>query len=312
MKLEFQFSWVLIAIIFCSLSVSGNVFAQEEFKTNSGESFKDPFADPDAPSEVPSNPPAPPAPESESQPLPGPDEFPGEPAATPAPAPVERLPPPPPLPPAPTQMPVPEPVVAPSPKPTLPSPSDFDFPEMKEPKGPRTEDIDPVRALKEGTKVGTWNLGFDLGAGTNFNRRPNQFHFELEGGYRLYENFDLNGIIEMRFMKDRILGFYVIPNYSWRMTPLYKTYRIDLRAGLGTGWVFRGYKGSTYQTGYFPIRTSGAAIFYPGPRWAFVVSLDLEVFLVRVDSDGKSRNEISHKKGPPTQLIPSVGIRWEF
>ena len=281
----------------------------EEFKTNSGETFKDPFADPDAP-ESAGKPEAAPASTPESTPVPGPQDFPSEgppnseAAPVPPEPPVERLPAPPPLPAA--------PITAPAPKPALPSPSDFNFPDVKEPKGPRTQDIDPIRELKVGTKIGTWNLGFDLGAGTNFNRRPNQFHFEVEGGYRLYENIDFNGIIETRFMKDRILGFYFMPNYSWRISAPYKNYRVDLRAGLGTGWVFRGFKGNSYQTGYLPIRTSFAGVFYPSAGWAFVVSLDVEVFLLRVDSDGKTRNELGNSKGPPAQLIPTVGVRWEF
>jgi len=282
MKFNLLLSLSLLAL--ASTLLASNLVAQEEFKTNSGESFKDPFADPEA------------LPPSAPQPAPAPQEIPINPAAQATPDPAERLPP--------------APLI--TPPPNLPSPSDFNFPDAKEPRGARSQDLDPVRGLKAGTKIGTWNLGFDLGAGMNFNRRPSQIHFEVEGGFRLYENFDLNGIIEARYMKDRILGFYVMPNYSWRMSAPHKTYRVDLRAGLGTGWVFRGFKGNSYQNGYFPVRTSVAGIFYPSPRWAFVVSLDAEVFLFRVDTNGKSFNEISSAKGPPAQLIPTVGVRWEF
>ncbi len=280
----------------------------EEFRTNSGEEFRDPFAD--APADNPNTTnPSPSAPVQASPSL----SPPATPAQTVNPSSV--------TPPMPSSA-EPPPAVIPNetPRPVLDEglgvPSDrtkrIEFPEVDEPSGPRTQDLDPLRDLGPGTEVGTWNLGIDLGGAINANRRPSQIHLEVEGGYRLLEKFDLNGILHYRFLKDKVLGFLVMPYYSWRLSDVFKTYRIDLRAGLGTGWLMRSFRGNSFQVGHLPVRASVSGLFYPSSRWAIVLSLDYEIWLLRVDSDGKSYNEFSNKNGLPMHFTPTAGIRFEF
>jgi hypothetical protein len=198
-------------------------------------------------------------------------------------------------------------------EPGLPRPKRaIEFPEIDEPSGPRTQDLDPIKDLEAGTTIGKWNLGLDLGGALNMNRRPSQLFFEIEGGYRLWEKIDINALLSYRLKTDKVLGLLVMPYYNWRLTKPLKTYRVDLRAGVGTGWLFRSFRGNTFQVGHLPIRTSVAGIFYPSSRWALVLSLDYEVWLFRVDSDGASKNEFSNSNGVPMQFIPTAGVRFEF
>ncbi len=264
----------------------------EEFKTNSGEEFKDPFAEPvpdNANSVAPSSPATTP-----TAPATAPTQAP---SASPSPAPAVMEPSP----------------INPAPEaPKVPGADDLKFPTPIEPTGPRTQDIDPVRKLEEAAVKHKWYLAAEFGAGLNINRRPNQLHLEVEGAYRFSERWSLALIANYRIFKDRILGFFLMPGYFWKLTDSYSTYRVDFQVGLGTGWVFRGFKGSTYQVGYFPVRTSTAFVFYPSASWAMTAGVDNELYLYRVDSDGTSINEMSHKKGPLAQFVPTIGVRYNF
>lgn len=274
-----------------------------EFTTNSGESFEDPFASPDAPgdaTQIPSNP-------APSEGTPPPADFNSAPVA---PAPSAAPVPTPPM--APSAPITPQaPPVAPPVAPPIQGP-DFDFPDIEEPRGARTENLESVRLLRRGTPVGSWIFSPEFGAGIEVNERPNQLHFELEGGYRLFENFDLNGVLSYRFFDDRVLSLLVMPSYAFRLTNQRQDYRIDLRTALGIGWALQGVRGSDFQIGNFPVKASVAGLFYITPKLAFSLSTDLEAWLFSVDTDGKSQNLLSAKGGVPTQFIPSIGLRWEF
>ncbi|PIR22669.1 MAG: hypothetical protein COV44_06760 [Deltaproteobacteria bacterium CG11_big_fil_rev_8_21_14_0_20_45_16] len=277
----------------------------KEFTTNSGEEFRDPFADPDLPGD------------EMREPLDeAPDEMPGgqdsgiEPkildegpteGMSPGSSPSET----------PTAAPVVEPDVnQPGSLPEIRSPSDeFEFP-TDEVGGAISEDLLAKEVGKSGSLVGGWNYMLDAGAGFNFNRRPAQVHLEMEGGYRLLKQIEINAILYYRFISQRNLGLLIVP--SWILPLSTSKNRIDLRLGVGTGWVLTGVRGNDFQLGLFPVRASGSLFFYALPRFALVLSTDVEMYMFQVDTDSNAKNFLDDKKGPPSQLITTAGIRFEF
>jgi len=275
------------------------------FTTNSGEEFRDPFADPDLPGDEDKEPldetpdEMPDGPDSGIEPK-APDVGPTE-GMTPDEGQIEP----------PAGAPSLEPSVAPpASSPEIRTPSDeFEFP-TNDIEGPISEDLLAKEAGKSGTAVGGWNYMLDAGAGFNFNRRPTQVHLEMEGGYRLMKQLEINAILYYRFISQQNLGVLIVP--SWVVPLSSSKNRIDFRLGVGTGWVLTGVRGNDFQLGLFPVRVSGSIFFYAMPQFALVLSTDIEMYMFQVDTDSNAKNFLDDKKGPPSQLITTAGIRFEF
>jgi len=280
---------------------SGSSGSTDQHLTNSGKEFKDPFAEP----ETPANPAKKPAITSPTE------------SATPT---TEQ-------PPAEEQNPTENPVSpAPSAQPSQVTPSvnenskapsvtnksdQFQFPKSGNVRGPVSQEFQAEENFSKGTPVGTWNFELDGGAGFNLNRRPNQLDFEAQGGYRLFDKIELNAILYWRFITERMLGLLVEPSWTYQMTGWQKT-RMDLRLGLGTGWVLLGRHGQDFQLGYFPVRIGASVLFYALKSFSIVLSANTEMYLFQIDSDHHFTNLAASSKGIPTQIMTTAGLRWEF
>src|SRR6185369_16057076 len=105
------------------------------------------------------------------------------------------------------------------------------------------------------TKIGSKNLGINLGAGVNLNKRHQQIHFEMNGGYRSYKNFEIGGILFGRVVKDNLIGLLVTGKgfQTIRKPP---NSRIDFAYGGGAGWTLRSVD-TSFNEGRLTIRVQG-------------------------------------------------------
>lgn len=318
--------------------------AQSSYETEWGEEFVDPFGEEQDAGTVPEEPTPDPAPVDPFETEPQPEEKAPEASESakevsepeiPFPSPPQYRregDPPPPEPKAEEQQPQPkvqqpQPAIDPTPEPeATPEPQapvavpdqpnqkprrNFRLPEVEGTEGPVSQEFRRKEFTERGTPVGTWGYNFDIGGAINTNRRPTQVAFELEGFYRIWESFEVHGLLNFRFVDDRILGILVMPTWNFKLTERSET-RIDLQVGLGMGWVLRGIQGIDYQFGYFPLRPSISSIFYAYEDFAIIASLEPEIFLYRVDTAGRATNELGASQGPPSQLQITAGLRFEY
>lgn len=279
------------------MTISLDLWAQSDVPTtNDGEEFVDPFADPEASEPEPQPQPAP-APPPEPQPAPAVDQAePATPAPVPAPAPA------------------PSPSLRPS-GPQIQTPSDnFNMPAPEPEQGPADQEFTTKAKFQEGTAKGTWFLDFSTGGGFNIQRRPNQLHHEIEGGRRLFKQFELSGVLYWRHdlgFDERNLGLLVYPSWTFRLNKGGDK-RFDLRTGIGTGWILTGIRGSDFQLGYFPIRLGANLIAYGYANFAIFFGADLEFYLFTIDTDGNYEGLLGSSEGVPTQAMAQLGVRFEF
>lgn len=186
---------------------------------------------------------------------------------------------------------------------------DFSFPELEEFKGPVTQEVVQKEQNFIGTPVGAWNMGLGIGMGLNINRRNQQVQFETQGGYRLYEQFELGGVVSYRFINDALIGFIFTGNGFFRLTEP-PGRRIDLKLGGGLGWTLRAPK-TKFTEGRFTLRAQTGLLVYISPGFALTADAALESFIFSVDSNGDSTN-LMKGGGAPTQLMLTLGSRWEF
>jgi hypothetical protein len=314
---------MLNSILFISILISQS----ESPVTNSGESFQDPFSNPNAaevqqpaenplPSESPNlgspvaEPPKGineiPAPSTTLTPEPTLEPAPA-PSLTPTPAPAAT--PPSTFAPPPSEEPVMEPELAPPPSMLPPAPkNDFSFPETEEFQGPIDRNVVRTEFASASTRIGTYNLGLGLGAGFNMNKRHQQIHMEVNGGYRLYQYFEVGGIVSARFVKDKIIGMIAMAKGFYPLTGP-SSLRMDFAYGGGLGWSLRAAH-STFNEGRLTVRLQSELLAYPFPKFAITLMTAFETFLLAAYSDD-TRNLMSNG-GPPSQLILTLGTRWEF
>jgi len=188
---------------------------------------------------------------------------------------------------------------------------EFQLPAVEQPRGPISEDFGARETFDSSTEKGAWSFEFTAGLGANLKRRQNQIYFETKTGYRLDDKIELNGVVYMRFIKDRMLGFLFYPTYTWRVTKR-EAKRIDVYAGVGTGWTLLGLRGNDFQIGYWPLRVGGGGLYYLRPDFALVANMAVETYLLSVDTDGKYRGFLGSSDGMPTQVLLGAGVRWEF
>lgn len=185
---------------------------------------------------------------------------------------------------------------------------DFRFPEFDRGRGPVSSSVKRQDDLESYSAVGKWNLGLGVGAGLNLNRRPNQFHVEAFGGYRLAEHSEMTGIFYGRFMSDTLIGLLAMYNYILSLSSP-PTDRMELLIGGGFGVTFRAPKGSFKET-RFPLRIQTTFNYFITPNIAFYPALAFETFLFAVDGDGG--RSLFRGGGPPTQLILTTGVRFDL
>lgn len=179
-------------------------------------------------------------------------------------------------------------------------------------RGPVSEDFERREKFLRVKRGGSWNLMADFGAGFGLNRRPGQIELQLEGGYRVWRMLDLNGTLQFRLRGDRILGFHFQPTWTWARV-FGETERFDVRAGMGLGWTLRGVRGSDFQIGYLSARPTGSLFYYFTPGFSLGLSLDVETWLFRVETGGQNSSfELTESAGPSTQVLTSLGFRFEF
>lgn len=285
----------LSVLIFVGQASDVDVTNSEEYRTNSGEEFKDPFADPEigVPEEEPTEPET-----QEEQPATEQEpDVQGSEAEPEAPSLEDSI----------------EPAAGPSiDAPAVKSPDEeFQLPAVEQPRGPISEDFGAREIFDSSTKEGAWSLEFTTGLGANLKRRQNQVYLETKAGYRLDDHLELNAVGYFRFVKDRMLGFLFYPTYTWRVTKR-EAKRIDVYAGLGTGWTLLGVRGNDFQIGYWPLRVGSGGLYYLQPDFALVANLSIETYLMSVDTDGKYRGFLGGSDGMPAQILLGAGVRLEF
>lgn len=330
---------------FLALSVWLSAQVDEPLITNSGEQFEDPFADPDlgeaedfqsedsvfeeGPAEQPveTDPFAPPSEEpmvdpdvlnTESQSLPEPAEDPF--AAPPADQPIEQEPlgespfspeetinepeaPNPFAPEAPLEDSVFESPQAPA---IVPEPKFA--PKKEEGFGPVSEEFLKRKQFGRPQTKNQWSLSFDTGLALDVQNRENQAHFEFEGGYGLSERLELKAALYYRFVKDRLLGFLIMPSYRIYLSEPGER-RWEWQPALGIGWTLQGVSGSDFQIGLFPIRFANSFVFYAMENFALTANLDLETYVYRTETGGESEFRFDD---PLAQAIVSVGVRYDL
>lgn len=190
----------------------------------------------------------------------------------------------------------------------------FEFPDVEEPQGPVSQSVRDSELSQYRTQVGAWHMGFGTGFAANLNRRPSQFHGELYGGYRLWEDFDLGALLSMRARSDILLGFYATSKYYVRLTDP-EQMRIELAMMAGLGWTLKEIN-DKFREGRFSFRTGVDGLFYVNPFFAIVSSLAMDTHLFAVDTDGEAVNLFKGQGGshggPPTQLLLLLGVRFDF
>jgi hypothetical protein len=177
-------------------------------------------------------------------------------------------------------------------------------------KGPVAEDYLASERARSETKAKTWNVNPSFGAGFNLNRRNNQVHFETSGGYRLDEIWEVGGAVYYRFVKDSLLGFVATGKRNFVLRDS-RDLRIDCLAGGGLEWAMRKPPSTAkFSEGRMGFRLSSEFLFYPFPRFAITSLVGIESFLFSVTTKGDWTSFF--RKGLPTQLLVTVGTRWEF
>lgn len=185
---------------------------------------------------------------------------------------------------------------------------DFVVPEPEGGRGPISQDFQAREEFEPGTPQGAWQITPKIGFGLGVYDRPSQLSLELEAGYRIRKKLEVNGVIGFRFLEDRLLKFLVQPTWTIRLTGR-DAKRIDLRSGVGLGWALLGVQGSDFQIGYFPLRLTTQGLFYINRALALVGGFNLDTYLFGIDSDFQF---VDFPGGPPTQLLLNAGIRIEF
>lgn len=266
--------------------------------TNSGENFKDPFAEEIQPEEAtPSNTlpkSTPPAPQVTSPTQPSAPSSNDEPEFEDfAPQQNSNLPPPP---------------LMEEPAPTLTPKRDFNFPQIEQFKGPVDQEVLQLERSVENTRLHSWNMGVGLGMALNLNKRHQQIHSEVNGGYRLYRLFEVGGILSTRLMTDKLIGLIGTAKGFYTLARP-QGMRLDLGYGGGLGWTFRAAH-NTFNEGRFTVRLQTDFLFFPFPEFAIVLMSAYEGFLFSVFSDGTEN--LMKKGGAPSQVLLTLGTRWEF
>lgn len=263
-------------------------------RTNSGDVFQDPFADPGAQSPA----------TQENQPSLQPEESPAV-----LPTPEENPETPPSV--APEQA---APAIVPEPSaPVVRDQVDeFQLPKTDEVKGPVDQDVYSEEKFERAVFEKNWFLMVEpIGAGFNLKKRKNQYHGEVEGGYRFSRNFELSMVIYARFYKDRMLGFLFMPYYILPIGDQSKQ-KNEMRFGLGTGWTLLGVRDYDYQIGYWPIRVTANHLYYFTPRIALSSGIDYEAYVSSVDTDGNQSNLLGKNDGPYMEVDLNFGVRFDF
>jgi hypothetical protein len=206
------------------------------------------------------------------------------------------------------------PVETPSAPPPVPqnidTPKTFDFPESDEVKGPVSAEYASARRQENETKSKTFNAGLSFGGGFNMNRRYNQPHLEISGGYRLTEVWEVGLSGYYRLVKDSLMGLLATVKYGFVVLNR-RDLRIDVLPQFSMGWTLRkAPSGTKFSEGRMPIRIGAETVFYPFPKFGITVLTAVEMFLFSLTTDGTTTNFLS--KGVPTQAIIGLGTRWEF
>jgi hypothetical protein len=179
------------------------------------------------------------------------------------------------------------------------------LPEAERPRGPVSEDIFRSRQIGTRPELSKWHFYAGGGVAPGLVDRPGQIHFELATGYQMSEGFEWTGLLHYRTREDRVLSLIVLPSWRWRIYEK-TSLRIDLLAGAGLGWSFRGIQGNDFQFGHFPVRTRAAALFYAAQGFAIVTSLDTESFLMEYEVGEGTRFLFQ------SQALFGAGVRFEF
>lgn len=186
----------------------------------------------------------------------------------------------------------------------------FELPVVEKESTPVTQDIVESESFAA-SRSGRWNLMTGLGAGLNVNRRYQQFHLELSGGYRWDDHWEFAGLVSYRTVKDQLVGMIGLVRWAYAFI-IANGLRAEILPHAGMGWTIRMKpSGSKFSEGRFTLRAGADLLMYAKPDFAITAGISMESFLFLVDSDSGSQSLLKNG-GPPSQLIFTVGPRWAF
>ncbi len=183
------------------------------------------------------------------------------------------------------------------------------FPGAEDDGSPVTQDVFKRETREAVTR--TWHLAVDLGIALNLNRRQEQFHIDMGGGYRLTPEWELAGSMYYRSIKDQLIGFIAEGRYVWTF---YETPSLvmELLPIAGLGWTLRALPSSSkFTEGRMTVRLGAQWLGYFLPSTAAVATLNIDSYIFSLRQGAGAQN-LMKNGGPPTQALLTFGVRWDF